>query len=130
MLIEHGFHTNKEDCKIYVTKREEIARVTARYLAEYFGITKKCPQIVDRKVLMENKKYVISYILDGDLANAQALLNALGEEAVLTKGNPGNVNGKTVIQVGGEKQSWANLYLSGRNRTESLLAVARFLKEK
>lgn len=133
MLIEHGFHTNNEDCKIYVTKREEIARATSNYLARYFGLTKKHIRTelnVESKVLMENKKYVVSYILDGDLANAQALFNVLGDKAVLTKGNPGNVNGKIVIQVGGEKQSWANLYLSGKNRAETLLSVARFLKEK
>lgn len=40
MLIEHVFHTNKEDCKLYVEKRKEIAQATADTIAEYYGFKK------------------------------------------------------------------------------------------
>lgn len=40
MLIEHVFHTNKEDCKLYVEKRKEIAQATADTIAEFYGLKK------------------------------------------------------------------------------------------
>jgi N-acetylmuramoyl-L-alanine amidase len=40
MLIEHVFHTNREDCKLYVEKRKEIAQATADTIAEFYGIKK------------------------------------------------------------------------------------------
>lgn len=40
MLIEHVFHTNREDCKLYVEKRKEIAQATADTLAEFYGLKK------------------------------------------------------------------------------------------
>ena len=40
MLIEHVFHTNREDCKLYVEKRKEIAQVTADTIAQFYGLKK------------------------------------------------------------------------------------------
>ena len=40
MLIEHVFHTNKEDCKLYVEKRKEIAQATADTIAQFYGLKK------------------------------------------------------------------------------------------
>lgn len=41
MLIEHGFHTNKQDAGIYVNKRQGLAEVTAKTIATYYGLKKK-----------------------------------------------------------------------------------------
>ena len=40
MLIEHVFHTNREDCKLYVEKRKEIAQATADTIAQFYGLKK------------------------------------------------------------------------------------------
>ena len=40
MLIEHVFHTNMQDCKLYVEKRKEIAQATADTIAEFYGLKK------------------------------------------------------------------------------------------
>lgn len=40
LLIEHVFHTNVEDCRLYVYKRKELAEVTAKTIAEYYGLVK------------------------------------------------------------------------------------------
>lgn len=40
MLIEHVFHTNREDCKLYVEKRKEIAQATADTIAEFYRLKK------------------------------------------------------------------------------------------
>lgn len=38
MLIEHGFHTNAQDCNAFKTKHRQIAQATARVLVEHFDI--------------------------------------------------------------------------------------------
>ena len=40
MLIEHGFHTNVQDCEAFKTRHKQIAQATTRVLAEHFGISK------------------------------------------------------------------------------------------
>lgn len=40
MLIEHVFHTNMQDCKLYVEKRKEIAQATADTIAQFYGLKK------------------------------------------------------------------------------------------
>lgn len=40
MLIEHVYHTNLEDCRVYVYKRQELAAATAKTIAEYYGLVK------------------------------------------------------------------------------------------
>lgn len=93
---------------------------------------KKPEKIVEKKKeragFMKNKKYVITYELDGDLANAQALLNALGTKAVLTKGPVEKGEGYEVIQVGGSKKDWADTCLTGADRVGTLLSIAEFCK--
>lgn len=39
-IIEHAFHDNYTDCSKYVKALPEIAKATARVIAEYFGIAK------------------------------------------------------------------------------------------
>lgn len=39
-IIEHAFHDNYGDCKKYVDNLDKIAIVTAKTLAEYFGLSK------------------------------------------------------------------------------------------
>lgn len=41
MLVEHGFHTNKVDVKVYIDQREELAKITADIVAEHYGLNKK-----------------------------------------------------------------------------------------
>lgn len=43
MLIEHGFHTNKEDVKVYVNRRQELADITADVIAEHYNLKKDKP---------------------------------------------------------------------------------------
>lgn len=40
MLVEHGFHTNKQDATILVHSRQKIAQAEAKAIAEYYGLTK------------------------------------------------------------------------------------------
>lgn len=41
LLIEHVFHTNYEDCRIYTEEREELARVTAQTIAKHFSLQER-----------------------------------------------------------------------------------------
>lgn len=41
MMIEHGFHTNKEDVKAYTGKRGPLAQATAQVIAKQYGLTLK-----------------------------------------------------------------------------------------
>lgn len=38
-IIEHAFHDNYNDCKKYVDSLDKVAAVTAKTLAEYYGLT-------------------------------------------------------------------------------------------
>lgn len=48
LLIEHVFHTNMEDCKIYVNQRQRLAEVTAKTIAEFYGLVKSESTISNR----------------------------------------------------------------------------------
>ncbi|CDZ74887.1 N-acetylmuramoyl-L-alanine amidase [Peptoniphilus sp. ING2-D1G] len=39
-IIEHAFHDNYADCKKYVDNLDKVAKVTAKTIAEYFGLSK------------------------------------------------------------------------------------------
>mgnify|MGYP001044135074 FL=1 len=39
-LIEYGFHTNRQDAEIYVSKRQELAEITASRIASHYGLKK------------------------------------------------------------------------------------------
>ena len=41
MIIEHGFHTNPEDCKFFLNNHKAIAKITAETIAKYYGLKKK-----------------------------------------------------------------------------------------
>lgn len=125
MLIEHGFHTNREDSAFYASDRgrKKLAEVTADYLAHYYGLKTEGKKTMGRKI--------ITYTLDGDLANAVALFNVLRPTAYLTKGQPANVEkDDTVIQVGGVKESWADVHLAGDDRQGTLKACMDFALRK
>lgn len=80
---------------------------------------------------MDSKATVIVYTLDGDLANAQALMNALRGDVHLVKRVPTyKVPNTTYIQVGGTPADWADIVLSGKNRRETLEKVADFIKKQ
>lgn len=64
MLIEHGFHTNYDDCYIYVNKREEIANATVKAIAEYYGLELKTKKTVYNKKLTKIETYYY-YIING-----------------------------------------------------------------
>ena len=73
-------------------------------------------------------RLLITYLYDGDLPNAVALFNLYAHRASLIKGEPMEKDGATVIQLGGPRQGWADLYLAGKDRRETFLAVADFLE--
>lgn len=136
MLIEHVFHTNLEDCKIYVYKRQEIAAVTAKVIAEYYGLVKTDSVFTDsikpsnrKGDNMIKKNIVIAYWNDGDLANAQALLNSLPGAALVRTKDASIYKEDYVIQVGGFDIKGSNRKVFGRNRVATLEEVTKVAKE-
>lgn len=74
-------------------------------------------------------KIIVAFYNDGDLANALALFNSLGNKAVLVKSRDvTELGGKEVIQVGGAEIKGATKVLMGDNRTKTLLAIADSLR--
>lgn len=41
MIVENGFHTNREDCSIFKNRHKELAVVQARAIASFYGLRKK-----------------------------------------------------------------------------------------
>ena len=71
--------------------------------------------------------FAICYWNDGDLSNAQALLNALGARAMLTKTKDAtSLPAKEVIQIGGAEIKGADIVLAGDNRILTLQEVNEF----
>ncbi|MDD7732857.1 MAG: glycoside hydrolase family 25 protein [Firmicutes bacterium] len=88
--------------------------------------TEKKPQNTEKEKEKKMGKTIITFALDGDLANAVALFNVL-PTAYLTKGKPEGIErGDTVILVGGPKQDWADIHLAGDNRRETLKTCMDF----
>lgn len=128
MLIEHGFHTNREDSAFYASDRgrKKLAEVTADYLARYYGLKTKTK--TERKEPMG--KTIICYQLHGDLANALPVFNAI-PGSYLKFGRPYNLGkGDEVILVGGKPQDWASVHLGGKDRYETLQRVLEFIKNR
>lgn len=76
-------------------------------------------------------KIVIAYWNDGDLANAIAAVNVLGDRAVLTRTlDATEYKWSEVIQIGGTEIKGATKVLKGKNRNETLQKVAEYVKEK
>ena len=125
MLIEHGFHTNRLDCSYYVNHREELANVTADYLAEYYKLKKPTHGKGDNTM----NGYLICFKNDGDALNAMALMNAMfGLDVELRKGDPKAGETRFIIQVGGASIAGANKVLSGKDRREVLTSIGEYVK--
>ncbi len=133
-LVEVGFVTSEKDNFLFDKYFEKIARAIAYGIVGTKTENKPTEKIIEKKKeranFMKNKKYVITYELDGDLANAQALLNVLGSGAVLTKGPVEKGEGYKVIQIGGSKKDWSDIWLSGENRVGTLLSIAEYCRDK
>ena len=71
----------------------------------------------------------VCYAQDGDLPNAIALVNALGQGTVLVKGDPW-FSARAIIQVGGHEVKGATVKIVGENRAETLIKVAEFLEKE
>lgn len=78
---------------------------------------------------MKNKKIVIAYWNDGDLANAQALLNSLTGAALVRTQDASIYKEDYVIQVGGFDIKGADKKVFGRNRLATLEEVTKVAKE-
>lgn len=91
---------------------------------------------VDKKEEAKAKKapqpraYLICYEGDGDKPAVDILAQALGTCAMVKKGAPPEeMRDSNIIQVGGEKKSWADIVLSGADRFKTRDAVLEFIKK-
>lgn len=78
---------------------------------------------------MKKKNIVIAYWSDGDLANAQALLNSLPGAALVRTKDASIYKEDYVIQVGGFDIKGSNRKVFGRNRVATLEEVTKVAKE-
>lgn len=78
---------------------------------------------------MKKKNIVIAYWNDGDLANAQVLLNSLPGAALVRTKDASIYKGDYVIQVGGFDIKGSNRKVFGRNRVATLEEVTKVAKE-
>ena len=78
---------------------------------------------------MKNKKIIIAYWNDGDLANAQALLNSLPGAALVKTKDASIYKEDYVIHIGGFDIKGANRKVFGRNRVATLEEVTKVAKE-
>lgn len=78
---------------------------------------------------MKKKNIVIAYWNDGDLANAQALLNSLPGAALVRTKDASIYKEDYVIQVGGFDIKGSNRKVFGRNRVATLEEVTKVAKE-
>ena len=78
---------------------------------------------------MKNKNIIIAYWNDGDLANAQALLNSLQGAALVKTKDASIYKEDYVIQVGGFDIKGSNRKVFGRNRVATLEEVTKVAKE-
>lgn len=78
---------------------------------------------------MKKKNIVIAYWNDGDLANAQALLNSLPGAALVRTKDASIYKEDYVIQVGGFDIKGSSRKVFGRNRVATLEEVTRIAKE-
>lgn len=115
MLIEHVFHTNREDCKLYVEKRKEIAQATADTIAQFYGLKKiSRPQtevkgVAKLELTKEQKdsvKNTVVTYLDDEYQKAYIIAQ---EHKALLAPAPFNYDfgrmvksGDTIIAVGGD----------------------------
>lgn len=115
MLIEHVFHTNREDCKLYVEKRKEIAQATADTIAQFYGLKKiSRPQtevkgVANLELTKEQKdsvKNTVVTYLDDEYQKAYIIAQ---EHKALLAPAPFNYDfgrmvksGDTIIAVGGD----------------------------
>lgn len=80
---------------------------------------------------MKTNRIVIGYQNDGDLANALALLNVLGNRALLIKGTDlTEIKAPEIIQVGGTEIKGSTKILKGATRKETLLEISKYLEGK
>lgn len=78
---------------------------------------------------MKKGKIIIAYWTDGDLANAQALLNSLPSAALVRTQDASIYKEDYVIQVGGFDIKGADKKVFGRNRLATLEEVTKVAKE-
>ena len=78
---------------------------------------------------MKKGKIIIAYWTDGDLANAQALLNSLPGAALVRTQDASIYKEDYVIQVGGFDIKGADKKVFGRNRLATLEEVTKVAKE-
>lgn len=78
---------------------------------------------------MKKEKIIIAYWTDGDLANAQALLNSLPSAALVRTQDASIYKEDYVIQVGGFDIKGADKKVFGRNRLATLEEVTKVAKE-
>lgn len=75
-------------------------------------------------------KYAIAYANDGDLSNAQALLNVMPTNSILIKTTDAEgLNVEKAIQVGGATVKGADIVLAGANRKLTLDEINTWIRE-
>ena len=86
----------------------------------------------EKKVSSIKVDTVICYKNDGDFANVMALFNSLYglvPSVCIQRGDP-TIQAAHVIQVGGAKVKGANVVLSGADRREVLVTIAKYVAER
>lgn len=88
MLIEHGFHTNEIDVKVYVEQRDQLAKITADVIAKHYGLAVKTdPTLPDKEPVLQTKYRV------GDLVSFETLANmsTKGAKIINSRDNSGTI---------------------------------------
>lgn len=100
-------------------------------IIEQYNLQKYDNIAISEENNMKTNRIVIGYQNDGDLANALALLNVLGNRALLIKGTDlTEIKAPEIIQVGGTEIKGATKIIKGATRKETLQKVAEYVKEK
>ncbi|WP_425540043.1 glucosaminidase domain-containing protein [Microaceticoccus formicicus] len=100
-------------------------------IIEQYNLQKYDNIAISEENNMKTNRIVIGYQNDGDLANALALLNVLGNRALLIKGTDlTEIKAPEIIQVGGTEIKGATKIIKGATRKETLLEISKHLKEK
>lgn len=129
-LKDRGYATDPN----YNTKlMEVIKKYNLKQYDEKFKTDEEVQLASDeREIEIADKEniYVVAYKNDGDLANALALYNALRvDKKYLQAGTPPAIfNGTNIIQVGGGDIPNATVKLVGKNRSETLNEVSKYIE--
>ena len=50
MIVENGFHTNKEDSLIFKNNHKELAKIQARVIADYYNLKRKQIKLTENSI--------------------------------------------------------------------------------